>query len=134
MGENMSEKQPDPLELLEKAWKDFDNQKLIREAALKGNIINEAIKILAKRNKSSIDDAKNLFLDEIFEFIKFNLENKQIHRVIHMFKNLQWNEVYYLFSFYEVRIIKPSIFKNKYIKKFNFLIRNATTPQSKNSY
>jgi hypothetical protein len=111
----MSERSRDNLEQCEAVWKELDNQQVIKDVAMKGKHITEAIKIIAKRNETSIEEAKILFFDEVFAFINNLLSNKQIHRAVHVVKNLQLNEVHYLFSFSQVRSSSRTSFR---INKF----------------
>jgi predicted phosphatase len=99
----MNERSRDSLEHFEAIWETLDNHQVIKDVAMKGKHIANAIKFIATRNETSIEETKVLFFDEVYVFINNLLSNRQVHRAIHVIKNVQLNEVYYLFSFAQVR-------------------------------
>lgn len=91
------------LTVVEGLWWTLDDQQLIKDVVMKGKYISNAIKFIANRNQNSVDCAKDLFFDEVNLFVNNLIKNKQLHRAIHVLKNVQFNEFYYLYDFYQVR-------------------------------
>jgi hypothetical protein len=125
----MNERSRDSLEHFEAIWETLDNHQVIKDVAMKGKHIANAIKFIANRNETSIDETKVLFFDEVYVFINNLLSNRQVHRAIHVIKNVQLNEVYYLFSFAQVRNRK---FRPILPLIMILLIRMKVIPLSKN--
>lgn len=90
------------LAVVEGLWWTLDDQQLIKDVVMKGKYISNAIKFIANRSQITIDDAKFQFFSEVKLFVNSLIRNKQLHRAIHVLKNVQLNELFYLFEFYQV--------------------------------
>lgn len=102
----MSERTRDTeLSVVEGLWWTLDDQQLIKDVVMKGKYISNAIKFIANRNHISVEEAKDLFFNEVSQFVNSLIRNKQLHRAIHVLKNVQLNEFYYLYDFYQVCIL-----------------------------
>lgn len=88
--------------VVEGLWATLDDQQLIKDVVMKGKYLLNAIKFIASRNEISIDEAKDLFFNEVNQYVNNLIKNKQLHRANHVLKNVQFNEFYYLFDFYQV--------------------------------
>lgn len=91
------------LAIVEGLWATLDDQQLIKDVVMKGKYISNAMKFIANRNQISIEEAKDLLFKEVNQFVNNLIRNKQLHRAVHVLKNVQLNEFYYLFDFYQVR-------------------------------
>lgn len=91
------------LSVVEGLWWTLDDQQLIKDVVMKGKYISNAIKFIGNRNQISIEAAKDLFFNEVSQFVNNLIRNKQLHRASHVLKNVQLNEFYYLYDFYQVR-------------------------------
>lgn len=91
------------LKVVEGLWKMLDDQQLVKDVVMKGKYISNAIKFIANRNGTTVDGAKDLFFNEVSQFVNNLIRNKQLHRASHVLKNVQLNEFYYFFDFYQVR-------------------------------
>lgn len=90
------------LAVVEGLWSTLDDQQLIKDVVMKGKFISNAIKFIAHRNEITIDEAKELFFQSVNQFVNSLIRNKQLHRASHVIKNVQLNEFFYLFDFYQV--------------------------------
>lgn len=97
------------LKVVEGLWKMLDDQQLVKDVVMKGKYISNAIKFIANRNGTTVDGAKDLFFNEVSQFVNNLIRNKQLHRASHVLKNVQLNEFYYFFDFYQVRNFLISI-------------------------
>lgn len=93
---------------VESFWRTLDDRQLIKDVVMKGKFISQAITFIANRTNKSIEETKQIFQIEVFSFIDNLLTKKQLHRAIHVIKNVQFDEFYYLFDFYEVFCLKIS--------------------------
>lgn len=93
------------LVVVEGLWWTLDDQQLIKDVVMKGKYISNAIKFLSNRNQISIDESKDQFFTEVSLFVNNLIRNKQLHRAIHVLKNVQLNEFYYFFDFYQVSFV-----------------------------
>jgi hypothetical protein len=91
------------LSVVEGLWTTLDDMQLIKDVVMKGKFISNAIKFISNRKNISIESAKELFFTEVSNFVNNLIRNKQLHRASHVLKNVQINEFYYLFDFYQVR-------------------------------
>ena len=91
------------LSVVEGLWWTLDDQQLIKDVVMKGKYISNAIKFIGNRNQISIEAAKDLFFNEVSQFVNNLIRNKQLHRASHVLKNVQLNEFYYLYDLYQVR-------------------------------
>lgn len=99
----MTDRQRDSeLAVVEGLWWTLDDQQLIKDVVMKGKYISNSIKFIANRNETSIETAKELFFVEVKQFVNNLIRNKQLHRASHVLKNVQLNEFYYLYDFYQV--------------------------------
>lgn len=99
----MSERSRDSeLTIVEGLWWTLDDQQLIKDVAMKGKYLSNAIKFIERRNNISTEEAKDLFFNGVNQFVNNLIRNKQLHRAIHVLKNVQLNEFYYLYDFYQV--------------------------------
>lgn len=87
---------------VEKTWSSLDDKALIKDVAMKGKFISNAIKYLAERNKTSIEAAKELFLDEVSQYVNSLVKGKQLHRASRVLTNVQLDEFHYLYDCYQV--------------------------------
>lgn len=87
---------------MEALWSSQDDKALIKDVAMKGKFISNAIKFLAERNKTSIEVAKELFLDEVSQYVNSLIRGKQLHRASRVLNNVQLDEFYYLYDCYQV--------------------------------
>lgn len=90
------------LTIVEGLWATLDDQQLIKDVVMKGKYISNAIKFIGNRNKIESNQAKELLFNEVNQFVSNLIRNKQLHRAVHVLKNVQINEFYYLFDFYQV--------------------------------
>lgn len=90
------------LTVVEGLWSTLDDQQMIKDVVMKGKYISNAIKFIGNRNKTTIDEAKHIFFIGVSEFVNNLIRNKQLHRAIHVLKNVQLNEFYYFYDFYQV--------------------------------
>ena len=90
------------LAVVEGLWSTLDDTSLMKDVVMKGKYISNSIKFLANRNKNSVEEAKDLFFIEVYKFVNNLIRSKQLHRAIHVLKNVQLNEFHYLFDFYQV--------------------------------
>lgn len=88
--------------VVEGLWSTLDDQQLIKDVVMKGKYISNAIKFIANRNLVSIEIAKEQFFNEVNLFVNNLIRNKQLHRAVHVLKNVQLNEMFFLFAFYQV--------------------------------
>jgi hypothetical protein len=101
----MSERPRDSeLSVVEGLWSTLDDQTLIKDVVMKGKYISNSIRFIANRNQISIEESKERFFYEISLFVNSLIRNKQLHRAIHVLKNVQLNEFYYLFEYYQVSL------------------------------
>ena len=92
------------LAVVEGLWATLDDKSLIKDVVMKGKFVSNAIKFIATRNQfKSVEEAKDLFFLEVNEFVRNLIISKQLHRAIHVLKNVQLNEFFYLYDFYQVR-------------------------------
>lgn len=89
--------------VVEGLWSKLDDQQLIRDVVMKGKFISSAIKFIAQRRKISEEDSKSRFLTEVYAFVDSLIKNRQLHRAIHVLRNVQLDELHYLFAAYQVR-------------------------------
>lgn len=99
----MGDRQRDSeLAVVEGLWWTLDDQQLIKDVVMKGKYISNSIKFIANRSEISIEKSKELFFMEVRQFVNSLIRNKQLHRAIHVLKNVQLNEFFYLYDFYQV--------------------------------
>lgn len=91
------------LSVVEGLWSTLDDKQLIKDVVMKGKFISNAIKFISNRKNVSVEIAKDLFFNEVNNFVNNLIRNKQLHRASHVLKNVQLNEFFYLFDFYQVR-------------------------------
>lgn len=122
----MADRTNSEIAVVEALWQTLDNQQLIKDVAYKGKYISHAIKFISSRDSITIEEAKETFFEVIHSFVSSLLEKKQLHRAIHVIKNVQiLNEFYFLFSFkIQVRISK--IFVKSFFQN-NFHVRTKKT-------
>lgn len=91
--------------IVEGLWQSLDDQQLIKDVVMKGKYISNSIKFIANRNQRPIDETKHEFFVEASSFVNSLIQNKQLHRAIHVLNNIQIDERYYLFDFYRVSFL-----------------------------
>lgn len=111
------------LSVVEGLWATLDDQQLIKDVVMKGKYISNSIKFIANRSQISVEIAKEQFFNEVSLFVNNLIRNKQLHRAIHVLKNVQLNELFYLFAFYQVSLC--FVFKS-FILNFLSLFRKKT--------
>lgn len=86
------------LKAVESQWKTLDDSSIIRDVLFKGKFISNALKFISERSNISIDDTKLIFFEVTGNIVKLLVQNKQLHRAVHVLKNAQLNETHYLFN------------------------------------
>jgi hypothetical protein len=86
------------LKAVEGQWKTLDDSSIIRDVLFKGKFIANAIKFISERNKISTEDAKLIFYEVTGNIVRILVQNKQLHRAVHVLKNAQFNETHFLFD------------------------------------
>lgn len=89
------------LKAVESQWKTLDDSSIIRDVLFKGKFLNFALKFISERNQISSDDAKLIFYEVTGNIVRILVQNKQLHRAVHVLKNAGLNEVYYLYDLAE---------------------------------
>lgn len=87
---------------MEALWSALDDKALIKDVAMKGKFISNAIKFIAERNKTSIEVAKELFFSEVTQYVNNLIRGKQLHRASRVLNNVQLDEFFYLYDCYQV--------------------------------
>lgn len=102
--------------VVEGLWSTLDDQQLIKDVVMKGKFISNSIKFIANRSQISVEIAKEQFFNEANQYVNNLIRNKQLHRAIHVLKNVQLNELFYLFAFYQVTYLHSLCFEKCHTK------------------
>lgn len=89
------------LKAVESQWKTLDDSSIIRDVLFKGKYISNALKFISERNEISLDDAKLIFYEVTGNIVRILVQNKQLHRAVHVLKNAGLNETQYLYDLAE---------------------------------
>ncbi|CRL01871.1 CLUMA_CG015712, isoform A [Clunio marinus] len=97
----MNDRTSSELAIVVGLWNTLDDLQLIKDVVMKGKFISNAVKFISDRNRVSIEEAKDSFFKGASLFVNSLIKNKQIHRAVHVLKNVQLNEFYYFFDYYQ---------------------------------